>query len=139
MKGTALLIATVLLTACAAQDPAEEQSTQDMTQAVRDFIDVRELKEVSRLSTSHADRWVALDPFFLLYTGRRETHLVEFNRRCWELDDNSRIVPDVRRGGSHIHARFDTIRGCRIHKLFELTEHDIAELENIGEAVGSRN
>lgn len=139
MKRTAMIMATVLLSACATQEAAEDQSTQDVAQAVRDFIAVRELEEVDRLSTSHADRWEQLGLNFLLYKGRRETHLVEFNRRCWELDDDSRIVADERRGGSHIYARFDTIRGCRIAKLFALTEHEIAELENIGEAVGSRN
>jgi glycine/D-amino acid oxidase-like deaminating enzyme len=139
MKRTALILAAIFLTACAAQEPAKETSTQDAAQAIRDFIDVRELEEVDRLSTSHADRWEQLDQSFLLYKGRRATHLVEFARRCWELDDNSRIVADERRSGSHIYARFDTIRGCRIDKLYALTEHEIAELENIGEAVGSRN
>jgi len=139
MKGTALLIATALLAACAAQDPAEEQSTLDKAQAVRDFIEVRQLQDVSRLSTSQIDHWRQLDQYFVLYEGRRQSHLVEFVRRCWELDDNSRIVPDVRRGGSFIYARSDTIRGCRIKKIYALTEDDVAELDNIGEAVGSRN
>jgi len=139
MKNTALLLAAVLLTACAAQDPAEEQSTQDTAQAIRDFIEVRDLQSVDKISTSSSDSWTELDQHFLLYEGRRESHLVEFIRRCWELDDNTRIVPDQRRSGSTIYARFDTIRGCRIRHLYELTEHEIAELESIGEAVGSRN
>jgi len=139
MKVTALLLAAVLMTACATQEQAAEQSTQDTAQAVRDYIDVRQLEEVDRLSTSQRDRWEPLDQHFLLYEGRRETYLVEFSRRCWELDDYSRIVADERRGDSYIYARFDTIRGCRINRIFALTEHEIAELESIGEAVGSRN
>jgi hypothetical protein len=127
------------LSACATQERAEDESTQDVAQAVRDFIEVRELQEVGRLTASQGDHWEQLDLNFLLYKGRRETHLVEFNRRCWELDDDSRIVADERRSGSYVYARFDTIRGCRINRLFLLSEHEIAELENIGEAVGSRN
>ena len=139
MKKTALILAAAFLTACATQEPTEENSTQDVAQAVRDFIDVRELEEVNRLSTSQSDHWEQLDLNFLLYKSRRQTYLVEFTRRCWELDDNRRIVADERRSGSHIYARFETIRGCRIRRLFALTEHEVAELENIGEAVGSRN
>ena len=67
------------------------------------------------------------------------TYLVEFARRCYELRDNTRIVPDQRWDASKIRARFDTIRGCRVAKIYALTEAEIAELENIGEAPGSRN
>jgi hypothetical protein len=139
MKSTLLLIAAALVTACATQDPADEPSTQDMAQAIEDFIEVRDLQEAEKLSTSSSDRWTALDQNFLLYKGRRETHLIEFVRRCYELDDSNRIIADERRSGSYIYPRFDTIRGCRIKRIFVLTEHEVAELESIGEAVGSRN
>jgi hypothetical protein len=139
MKAMVLVLAAALLTACASQNEAEEQSTQDMTQAVRDYIEVRGLQETDKISTSSRDRWTALEDRFLLYEGRRETHLVEFNRRCWELDDSTRIVADVRRDAHSIRARFDTIRGCRIHRIFALRDDEVAELESIGEAVGSRN
>jgi len=139
MNATALLLVAALLTACASQDEAEEQSTQDMTQAVRDYIEVRDLQEVNRLMTSANDRWDALDNLFVLYEGRRETHLIEFSRRCWELDDNTRIVADERRDPSYIRPRFDTLRGCRIHRIYALRDDEVAELESIGEAVGSRN
>jgi len=139
MKAMALVWAAVLLTACAPQDEAEELSTQDMAQAVRDYIEVRGLQETDRISTSSRDHWTALEDRFLLYEGRRETHLIEFNRRCWELDDNTRIVADERRDTNFIRSRFDTIRGCRIHRIYALRDDEVAELESIGEAVGSRN
>ena len=139
MKVTVLILAATLLAACATQEPGEKPSTQDTTQAIRDFIDVRGLEEVTRIATSQSDHFEPLDPHFLLYEGRRDAHLVEFVRRCWELDDSTRIVADVRRGGSYIYARSDTIRGCRIKSIYALTEHETAELESIGEAVGSRN
>ncbi len=139
MKHVALVLMAALLTACATQDEAAEKSTQDTTQAVRDYIEVRGLPEADKISTSSSDHWTALDDRFLLYEGRRETHLVEFNRRCWELDDNSRIVADVRRDANAIRSRFDTIRGCRIHRIYALRDDEVAELESIGEAVGSRN
>jgi len=139
MKAMALVLAAALSTACASQDDAEERSTQDMTQAVRDYIEVRGLQEADKISTSSRDHWTELGDRFLLYEGRRETHLVEFNRRCWELSDNTHIVADERRDTSYIRARFDTIRGCRIHRVYALRDDEVAELESIGEAVGSRN
>lgn len=139
MKNAAVLLAALLLGACATSDPAEEQSTQDTAQAVRDFVEVRGLDEADKMLTASSDSWTVLDQRYLLYRGRRETHLVEFSRRCYELDDNTRIVADERRSSKYIYARFDTIRGCRIHRLYALGEDEVAELESIGEAVGSRN
>jgi hypothetical protein len=139
MKGLALVLVAALFAACATQDEAAEQSTQDTTQAVRDYIEVRGLQEADKILTSSSDQWTALEEYFLLYEGRRETHLIEFNRRCWELDDNTRIVADQRRDANYIRSRFDTIRGCRIHRIYTLAEYEVEELENIGEAVGSRN
>lgn len=139
MKPIALLIASVALAACASQDDKAEQSTQDTAQAVRDFIEVRKLEELKKLSTSSGDRWTSIKDEFLIYEGRRDTYLVAFYRRCYELSDKTRIVADKRWDSNSIHAGSDTIRGCRINKIYGLTEAEAAELENIGEAPGSRN
>ena len=110
-----------------------------MSQAVRDFIELRELEELDALRSGTNDSWKQLDDRFIVYSGRRETYLVEFTRRCHELNDNTRIVPDKRWDSNRVHARSDTIRGCRIAKIYGLTEAEVAEIENIGEAPGSRN
>jgi hypothetical protein len=133
------MLGLVLLGACAGQDEQDDPSTQDIEQAVRDFVELRELQELDSLRTGTGDGWTEIDETFILYTGRRDTYLVEFARRCYELRDNTRIVPDQRWDASKIRARFDTIRGCRVAKIYALTEAEIAELENIGEAPGSRN
>jgi len=139
LRTVSLLFTTVCLAACAAQDEKQELSTQDEVQAVRDFIDVRELAELDKMPTSGSDSWKAIGERFLIYEGRRAKYLVEFNRRCHELTDNTRIVADKRWDSNNIRSRFDTIRGCRIHQIYALTEAEVAELENIGEAPGSRN
>jgi hypothetical protein len=133
------VVAGALLVACAAQDDAARQSTQDKAQAVRDFVEVRDLEQADKMATASSDRWTTLGEYFLLYEGRRATHLVEFNRRCYELEDNSRIAADQRWDATLIRARVDTIRGCRIHRIFTLTENEVAELASIGESPGSRN
>ena len=138
-RAMSLLFATVLLAACAAQDEKQAMSTQDEAQAVRDFIDVRGLEELDKMPTAGSDSWKTIGDRFLIYEGRRAAYLVEFNRSCYELEDNTRIVADYRWDPNNIRSRFDTIRGCRIKQIYALTEGEAIELENIGEAPGSRN
>lgn len=139
MRVILALLAALVLATCAAQDEQADKSTQDMEQAVRDFIELRELVALDRLKSGMNDHWTTLDENFIIYHGRRESYLVEFVRRCHELNDRSRITPDKRWDTNTIRARFDTIRGCRIAVIYALDEAETAELENIGEAPGSRN
>ena len=128
-----------LLAGCAGQDEKDDPSTQDIGQAVRDFIELRELEEVDQMRSGTRDSWSEIDETFIIYNARKDSYLVEFARRCYELRDNTRITADQRWDASTVRARFDTIRGCRIARIYALTEAEVAELRNIGEAPGSRN
>ena len=139
MRVILALLAALVLATCAAQDEQADKSTQDMEQAVRDFIELRELVALDRLKSGMNDHWTTLDENFIIYHGRRESYLVEFVSRCYELNDPTRITPDKRWDTNTIRARFDTLRGCRIAAIYALDEAEAAELENIGEAPGSRN
>jgi hypothetical protein len=139
MRAAALIIAAFLLTACAGQDTVKQQAIDEAVQAVRDFIAVRGLEETAKMPSASSDSWESIENYFLIYESRRDTFLVEFSRRCYELDDNMRIVPDERREAGIIRSRFDTIRGCRIHRLYALTADEAEELRNLGEAPGERN
>jgi hypothetical protein len=139
MKTTTFVVALALLAGCAGQDEKETTSKQDITQAVRDFIEVRELEPLDQLRSGTNDSWRAVGDMFVIYDGRRDEYLVEFVRRCHELYDNSRITPDKRWDSNVVRARFDTIRGCRIAAIYALDEAEVVELKNIGEAPGSRN
>ncbi len=130
-----LTAAAMLLSGCATQERAV---TQDEEQAIRDYILVRGLEEVNRIRSSNRDSWDELDEYFIIYDTRRNTYLVEFNRACYELNEN-RVTPDLRREANTIRARSDTIRGCQVDKIFALTEADVAELKSLGELPGSRN
>ena len=130
---------TAALAACAGQDSKEPSEADKAVQAVRDLIEVRGLQEVDHMRSSGRDSWESIDNWFLIYKTRRDTYLVEFDRRCWELDDDARIVADERWDSNKVRARFDTIRGCRIGKIYALNEEDVAEVKNIGEAPGERN
>lgn len=143
MKRFLALVPTIIvatgLVACASQDDKDKPSTQDVSQAVKDFIEVRELEPLNSLRSGSNDGWHSISDRFLVYRGRREEYLVEFMRDCYELNDNTRITPDKRWDANTVSAKFDTIRGCRIANIYALDEAEAAELKNIGEAPGSRN
>jgi hypothetical protein len=138
MKTSIAVFSLALVAGCAAQEE-REASTQDLAQAVRDFIEVRELESLDSMKSGMNDSWVPIGDYFLIYKGRREEYLVEMVRRCHELNDNSRITPDRRWDTNVVRARFDTIRGCRIRSIYAVNEAEVAELKNIGETPGSRN
>ncbi len=43
---------------------------------------------------------------------------------------------DIRANSNVLHAKFDTIRGCKISRIFELTDAQSAELKVLGDAPG---
>ena len=135
MKTHIILLMLAALAACATQ---EEAITQDTEQAIRDFISVRALAETDQVRTANDDSWTELDKKFVLYEARNAVFLFEFTRRCNELNEIP-VVPDARHSGNTVRARFDTLRGCRIARIFPLTEGEVAELANIGASPGSRN
>ena len=126
----------MLLSACATQDGRPVDAEE---QAIRDFIAVRNLEELERMRSDAGDGWDRIAGKFIIFRSRRNQYLVEFTRRCKELEDYSRIIADQRRDGGYIYARFETLRGCRIAKIYALTEAEEAELEQLGETPGSRN
>lgn len=129
----ALAIALVLLAGCTVGPPKLDK------QAVEDFIEVRQLPEAELIHTDNSDGWRVLNNYQLLYTARDGKYLIVFSRICRELTDDRIITPDIRRNGNQIRARFDTIRGCQIGNIYQLSETDALELEQVGEAPGSRN
>ena len=135
MRITICLISIALLAGCASSG---DTTTKDTEQAVRDFIKVRQLEPVRNVRTANDDQWQDIDQNFVLYLKRREAYLFEFTRRCYELYEHP-VVADVRKSGNLIYARSDTLRGCRIEKIYPLTEAEVAELRDIGESPGSRN
>ncbi len=135
MKRLAAIPVVLLLSACATQ---EDANSRDTRQAIRDFIEVRELEPVRQIRTATDDQWQDIDESFVLYLKRHEAYLFEFWRPCQELYTYP-VVADVRRSGNTISARADTLRGCRIENIYPLTEAEVVELRDIGESPGSRN
>jgi hypothetical protein len=134
----ALFVATGLV-ACASQQDKPQNSTQDVSQAVRDFVEVRELETRGSVKVFPGDSMKKISNEFILYKGRQENYIMEFVRYCDELDDYRVITPDRRWDLNALRARVDTIRGCRIAKIWGLSEAELTELKNIGDVPGEHS
>ena len=113
-----------------------EQHSPVEKEAVEDFIAVRKLPEVDKIRSDSTDGWYELNNYYVIYQTRRGDYLFQFARRCWELDEQ-RVTADKRWDANTVRARFDTLRGCRIDKIFSLTETDADELKQLGSAPGN--
>ena len=133
------LVVAMGLVACASQDEKKPTSTQDVSQAVRDFVEVRELEQVDSVKVHSTDGMKKISLNYVLYKSRDGNYIMEFTRRCDELDDYKTITPDRRWDLGMLHARYDTIRGCRISSIYSLTEAELMELMNIGDAPGEHS
>lgn len=106
------------------------------TQAIRDYIEVGELQEVDSIRTRPTDGWAAATSYFALYEGRDGPVLLEFSHLCREMHDRSTVTPDRRYDHNIIRSRADTLRGCRISKMYPLTEAQALEIEALANRDG---
>jgi hypothetical protein len=129
MYRTLTALMGVLLAACASQT---EPTVSD---AVEDFIVVSELEESDIVKTRGQYSYKYLSERYVILKTRRENYLVRFNRRCRELNEPA-VTPDIRFDSNALRAGFDTIRGCRIEKMFAIDEAQAEELTYLGKAPG---
>ena len=134
MKTVVVLSSLALVAACAGtrEIPAD-------TEAVRDYVEVGELEQVDRIRTHGSDAWRPLTRHFAVYTGRDRHFLLEFTRACREMYDNTSVTPDWRYDHNTMRRGIDTLRGCRIDKMYPLTEAQVLEIEALVKTAGSGN
>lgn len=127
-----MALAAVLLVGCAAQKESDVSSTID------DFVQVSALEEQDAVRTGGQFAYDYLTERYVILTTRKDKYLVEFHRRCYELKEQD-VTPDIRRDRNVLRAREDTIRGCRIHRLYAIDEGHADELQSLGKALGDKN
>ena len=127
MKLCILPISLFLVAACATSNDSRQDD------ALRDFIEVGMLQEQDRIRTSSQDHWEVVSKHFVIYKARKQEYLIEFRSACYDMFENV-IVPDERWDHNLIRARFDTLKGCRIDKIYSLAEGQAAELTELGKA-----
>lgn len=134
MRPTCLVSVLALMVACSTTPQVVVE-----TQTVRDYVEVGELEDVKYIRVYRHDSWSYLTDYFVLYKARTSDYLVEFRRRCPELRDNAVIVGDHRYDHNRLRVNEDTLRGCRIGKIYPLTEGQVIELRNLGKGPGEGN
>lgn len=127
-----IALAASLLVGCAAQTESDVSSTID------DFIQVSGLEEQDAVKTVGRFDYDYLTERYVILTTHKGKYLVEFHRRCYELNEQ-RVTPDIRRDRNVLRAGEDTIRGCRIHRLYAIDEGHAEELQSLGKAPGDKN
>lgn len=123
--------AALLLAACATPPPNIDKA------AVEDFIMVANLEAADKIRTDTHDRFKHLNHWYVVYKARHDSYLIQFARRCAELDTN-RITAD-RRWDETIRPGQDTLRGCRIEKAYLITDEQAEELRRLSDAPGRGN
>ncbi|MCH9694829.1 MAG: hypothetical protein K0U72_10000 [Gammaproteobacteria bacterium] len=131
VKYLTVMLAT-LIVGCAAKDTKEPNVVEE-NDAIRDYIEVAKLPEKEdiryRMST-HLER---ITDRYAILNDRKSHWLIEFRRLCHELRDSGRIKADIRRDSHIIRARIDTLRGCHIDSIYEVSEAQAEELKALGE------
>jgi hypothetical protein len=103
-------------------------------EAVADFIAVSELQQQDTIRTARQWGFDELGDRYAIVDSGKEKYLVEFRRRCHELDQNT-VTPDVRYQRNVLRARFDTIRGCAIWRLYAIDDAPAQELQQLVNAM----
>lgn len=125
-------LAALLLAACATEWDESE------IEAVRDYIVASQLEEVDEIRYFRQLNYTYINDQFVLVPTTRGDYLVEFARLCRELrqlDFTAQMI-DRRPDGDRIRARFDTIRGCQIGKIYSISDAQADELRALGDAPG---
>ena len=129
----AILSTMLFITACSSTTMQPQE-----IEAVRDYVVANELEEVAEIRLREQMSYTYVNDRFVTIPTRQGDYLVEFTRDCWELRRNE-FTPemvDQRDNQNILRARFDTIRGCRIGKMYEVTEAQREELSALGDAPG---
>lgn len=126
MKSFIALLLFALLVACAAQ----RESGVD--EAISDFVVLSELEELDRIRTQDQFGTSELTERYAILKTRKDVYLVEFQRCPPQFNDE--VIPDIRYDKNTLRPRTDTIRGCRIKKIFAIDEAGAEELTLLAEA-----
>ena len=136
MRQITILIVLLSLAACGGTvtrlGPGKE------LEAVHDFVTASQLVEVQRIRMYDQIKWLYVNDHFIVLPERRGNHLVQFRSRCDQLRERqwSGGMIDHRVSARHLYSDHDTIRGCVIGHIYELSDDQLEELRYLGDAPG---
>lgn len=124
MRVFVVLVVVIGLGACVTvEDPPD-------VQAIRDLIAVGELQEVEKLRVAHTPNYRALNDFFVAVMVGEQPYLLEMRSRCRALRRSIMTSGDVdyRRDATYIRPNWDTVRGCEIANIYQISEENLIEI-----------
>jgi len=127
MKRLIAMLVPGVLVGCAVQ------TGLTVDDAVVDYIAVSELQTLRTARMRHQWSYKQVTERYVIVSARDDHYLVEFRRRCRELSDRH-VTPDLRHERNVLRSGIDTIRGCRIDRMFAIDKAQAQELEQIGKA-----
>lgn len=137
MKVTVSLLFVLTLSACASRSEPPPLPGKEM-EAVHDFVATSELVEVKKIRISEQIRYYYVNDKFVIMPAKDGEYLLEFRGPCSELRSRywTGDMVDFRASARYFYADHDTLRGCRISRIYELPESKFSELESLGDAPG---
>jgi len=132
MTKTTCLLGCLLLAACGVTGEPEESREET---AMRDFIEVSELKSVDVIRTMAQLSSSEINDTYVIASTRKEEFLIEYFSRCLRRHDGT-VEPDHRTDSRALYAVVDTFRGCRIKAIYVLEPGQADEVRELGETVG---
>ena len=137
MKSLFALGASLFLVACASSSPPPPVGRY--VESVRDFVSVNELQEVDRIHHQQLTKYLYVNQYFVVMPAGRNHYLIEFRSPCdalrrqqWTSD-----MIDIRVSTRVLHADHDTLRGCSIDRIYELSEAQLHELATLKPVIGA--
>lgn len=120
-----------LLAGCGSAPPVAPN-----VEAIRDFIAVSGFERTDEMRVGRRFNYSYVNDYFVSASEGNRFYLIEFRTRCMNLrrQISSPAMVDHRRDASHIRASWDTIRGCPIEKIFEISEAELAEAHAIDDS-----
>ena len=137
MKVTIAVFLSLGVSACSSL-PSEAHWPGKENEAVLDFIVASELQEVRIIHLNEPIKYLYVNDNFVVVPTRRGDYLVGFRGRCSELRTRKYTADmiDIRVSARVLHSDFDTIRGCKIGAIYELSDLQFKELSALGDAPG---
>jgi hypothetical protein len=126
-----------LAAASAVSACATEYNMQEV-EAGRDFVFANQLEEVVDIRFVRQVIFTYGTVYCVVVPARPGDVRGEFSRQCQELrrSDFSSEMVDRRHEPNKLSARYDTIRGCRIAKMYSVSDAQSKELVDLGDAPG---
>lgn len=138
IKATMLLspVGLLVLAGCIASEVKPE------VEAVRDLIRLEQPDQVDQIRLLNQLHYHYVNDHYVTVIQGSRYYLIEFTSRCRALrrGDYTPAMVDTRRDAKYINARWDTIRGCTIDRIFSLSAGQLTEIIELngGSVVSSR-